>query len=140
MELNEQQKQAIENLKKAVLDYKACMDDQLGIITEVYEILGFKAYPSQSMLMDEDITFFVNDKGQLVQAIFQEFPDDETLQNVMFEDYEAFQKKQDEKLTEAQKNFKEECPMCNSTLTYPKLPDGTTLKFCSTCGYSVAEL
>jgi len=87
MELNEQQKQALENLKKAVLGYKACMNDELGIITEVYEILGFKAYPSQSMLMDEDITFFVNDKGQLAQAIFQEYPDEETLQNVMGEDY-----------------------------------------------------
>jgi len=56
--------------------------DQLGIFTIVAEALGFKAYPGQSMLMNEDIVHFINDKNQLLEIIYNETPDSEDLEAI----------------------------------------------------------
>ena len=85
MELNEQQKQALEQLEKAVKNYSEQMKDDLGILTVVCEALGFKAYPGQSMIGNEDVVHFINDKNQLLEFIFNEYPDDEILETIRSE-------------------------------------------------------
>jgi len=86
MELTEQQKQAMEILKVAVRNYKASLNDDLGILTVVTEELGYQAYPGQSMLDNTDICHFIDNDNHLLDIIFDEAPDEDTLQSIKGDD------------------------------------------------------
>lgn len=82
MELNEQQKQALEQLQKAVKNYEEQTKDELGVLTVVAEQLGYKSYYGQSMIGSEQIIHFINKQDQLLDIIFDELPDEEILQQI----------------------------------------------------------
>jgi hypothetical protein len=74
-----------EQLERMAILYKHQNKDDLGILTVICEALGFKAYPGQSMIGNEDIIHFINNKEQLLELVFNEYPDDEILETIRSE-------------------------------------------------------
>ena len=68
-------------LKYAIRKYVKYNKDELGIFTVIAEQLGFKDYPTQSML-NEDATNFINDKDHVISIQYNEYLDQEEIDSM----------------------------------------------------------
>lgn len=80
------QQETEEQLKHLAKLYIHQSKDELGILTVIAEQLGFKYFSGESMCYDEDVGHFISDKNELLDIIYNDNPDEETLQDIRGEE------------------------------------------------------